>query len=56
MTRICITGEPTDYEGRPALRMLEAAYFTAKTADRPQHDIDDLREAICLAQGWEFKR
>lgn len=41
--------------GRYALLRLEVAYYLAQVLDRPQKDLDDIREAICLVKGWEFK-
>ena len=45
-----------DIVGRHALMLLEAAYLTAQSRPQTaQRDIDDLREAVCLAHGWEFR-
>ena len=57
MTRICITGGvEQDITGDFALKRLEVEYMKARNDDRPQCDVDDIREAICLARGWAFER
>lgn len=44
-----------DVVGRHAVQLLETRYLWARVEDRPQKELDDLREAICLANGWRFE-
>ncbi len=44
-----------DRVGDFALAKLEAEYFRRKGEMR-YRDADEVREAICLARRWEFKR
>lgn len=47
--------KPDDRVGDYALCVLEAEYFRRKSESR-YREADEVREAICLARGWEFKR
>jgi len=45
-----------DVTGEHAVKLAECAYMRARMLDRPADEIDDLREFICLARGWEYRK
>lgn len=51
-----MTPPRADLVGEAAIQVVELAYMRARASGRPQPEIDDLREWICLARGWRFTR